>query len=289
MAGEARPRQARRQLPPARLAGEPPALLGCPDPLRLLRYGRDGPGPRGPAPGRAPRHRRLRAEGQEPARGRRGLGQHHLSEVRRTRPPRDGHDGHVRRLLVVLPPLPRLQERRGPMEPRGRGLLDARGPIHRRRRARDSAPDVRALLRQGARGHGPARRAGAVHQPVRAGNDHARRGEDVEVARQHGQPGGVRRALRRRHHPHLHLLHGPADQGRRLVRRGRRGRLPLPRPGLAAGAGGRGARRSPAGRPMEPAAPRARPASCSPRRTGRSTRSPATSSRGSSSTRPSPR
>ena len=32
--------------------------------------------------------------------------------------------------------------------------LDAGRPVHRRRRARDPAPDVRALLRQGARGHG---------------------------------------------------------------------------------------------------------------------------------------
>ena len=37
-------------------------------------------------------------------------------------------------------------------------LLDAGRPVHRRRRARDPAPDVRALLHQGARRHGPARR-----------------------------------------------------------------------------------------------------------------------------------
>ena len=36
------------QLPPARLAHLPPALLGLPDPDRLLRRLRDGPGPRGP-------------------------------------------------------------------------------------------------------------------------------------------------------------------------------------------------------------------------------------------------
>ena len=40
--------------------------------------------------------------------------------------------------------------------------LDAGRPVHRRRRARDPAPDVRALLHEGARGHGPARRPGAV-------------------------------------------------------------------------------------------------------------------------------
>ena len=35
--------------------------------------------------------------------------------------------------------------------------LDAGRPVHRRRRARDPAPDVRALLREGAGGHGAAR------------------------------------------------------------------------------------------------------------------------------------
>ena len=42
-----------------------------------------------------------------------------------------------------------------------------------------------------------------------------------------------RRALRRRHGPLLHPLHRPARPGRRLVRRGRRGRAPLPRPAVA--------------------------------------------------------
>ena len=59
-------------------------------------------------------------------------------------------------------------------------------------------------------------------------------------------PGRVRRALRRRHRPHLHLLHGPARARRRLVRRGGGGRQPLPRPPLAALRGGRGAGPRPA-------------------------------------------
>ena len=84
-------------------------------------------------------------------------------------------------------------------------------------------------------------------------------------------PGRVRRALRRRHRAHLHLLHGAARARRRLVRRGRRGRLPLPRAALAP----RRARSPSAPRPGEPTRrrARARPASCSPRPTGRSTRS----------------
>ena len=44
-------------------------------------------------------------------------------------------------------------------------------------------------------------------------------------------PVALRRALRRRHRALLHPLHRAARPGRRLVRRGRRGRAPLPRRG----------------------------------------------------------
>ena len=150
----ARRRGARRaggQLPPARLAGLAPALLGRADPGRLLRGVRDRPRPRRPAPGRAARDRRLRAAGQEPAGRGRGLGRDRVPEVRRPGPPRDRHDGHLRRLLLVLHPLPRPAQRGGGLGPRRRRPLAARRPVHRRRRARDPAPDVRALLHQGAR------------------------------------------------------------------------------------------------------------------------------------------
>ena len=184
-------------------------------------------------------------------------------------PARDRHDGHLRRLLLVLHPLPRPPQRGGRLGPRrGRPLAPGR-PVHRRRRARDPAPDVRALLHQGARRHRPARRAGALRQPLRPGDDHPRRGEDVEVEGQHGQPRRVRRALRRRHRPHLHLLHGPARARRRLVRRGGGGGQPLPLAALAPLRGGRG--EGSGGGPDADAASgdaRAR----SPRPTGRSTR-----------------
>ena len=123
-----------------------------------------------------------------------------------------------------------------PWDPAVARPLDAGRPVHRRRRARDPAPDVRALLRQGARGHGPARRPGAVQRALHPGHDHARRGEDVQVQGQRDLPGGVRRALRRRHRALLHPLHRAARPGRRLVRRGRRGRAPLPRRGCGASA-----------------------------------------------------
>ena len=92
---------------------------------------------------------------------------------------------------------------------------------------------------------GAARGARAVRQPVHAGDDHPRRGEDVQVAGQHGEPGRVRRALRRRHVAHLHLLHGPARS--RAVTgptRGSRGSS-----GSSPGSGVSGAR-SPSGRSL---------------------------------------
>ena len=60
------------------------------------------------------RSRGLRAEGQEPAGRRRGLGRDRVPPLRRPGPPRDRHDGHLRRLLLVLPPLPRRPQRRAP-------------------------------------------------------------------------------------------------------------------------------------------------------------------------------
>ena len=109
------PRQAVGQLPPARLAGLPPALLG----LRRSRSSTASecghrPGARRAAAGRAARGRGLRAEGQEPAGRGRGLGRDRVPAVRRPGPARDRHDGHLRRLLLVLPPLPRPAQRRAP-------------------------------------------------------------------------------------------------------------------------------------------------------------------------------
>ena len=62
------------QLPAARLAALPPALLGLPDPDRPLPDVRPGAGARGPAAGRAARRRGLQAEGPLAAGGGRGLG-----------------------------------------------------------------------------------------------------------------------------------------------------------------------------------------------------------------------
>ena len=111
LARAARDRPGRDQLPPARLAPLPPALLGLPDPDHPLPDVRARAGPGRPVAGDPPRHRGLPAQGPLTARHRRGLGQDHLPEVRRPRHPRDRHDGHVRRLELVLPALLRRPQR----------------------------------------------------------------------------------------------------------------------------------------------------------------------------------
>ena len=141
-----------RQLPAARLAAVAPALLGCADPDHPLPGRRRGAGPRRPAARRAARAAWCRPEAQgRLAAGRgRGVGQRRVPEVRGTGQARHRHDGHVRRLVVVLPAL-LLPARPHP----GVRLRPGQhvGPVrhlHRRRRARRAAPAVRPVLHQGA-------------------------------------------------------------------------------------------------------------------------------------------
>ena len=102
---------------------------------------------------------------------------------------RDRHDGHLRRLELVLPALLRRPQRPGGVGPTGAAQLDAGRPVHRRRGARDPAPDVLALLRQGARRHAAVGRPGAVPGPVHAGHDpRPGRQQDVELQGQRDRP-----------------------------------------------------------------------------------------------------
>ena len=210
-----------------------------------------------------------------------------VPEVRRPSPARDRHDGHLRRLVVVLPALPRPAQHLAAVRPRGRGLLDAGRQLHRRGRARDPAPDVRALLHQGARGHGDARRAGAVRPPVHPGDDHDGRGEDVLVQGQHRQRRPRRSSATAPTPPaRTSCFLGPPERGGDWVAEGVEGvhRFLVRLWRLANEVDERtGPRVRPTACP-----PRARRATCSPRRTGRSTRRPTTCGR-FSCTRRSPR
>ena len=115
LAGERGPRSSLRQLPPARLAAVAAAVLGLPDPGRLLRRLRHRARAGRSAARRAARRPRLQAEGPLAAGDRRGVGAHDVPALRRARRARDGHDGHLRRLVVVLPALLRRRQRRGPL------------------------------------------------------------------------------------------------------------------------------------------------------------------------------
>ncbi len=86
---------------------------GCPIPIVHCDACGTVPVPDEQLPVLLPRWRTTRRRA-EPARGRRGVGPDDLPELRRRRPARDRHDGHVRRLFVVLPALRgRAQRRRG--------------------------------------------------------------------------------------------------------------------------------------------------------------------------------
>ena len=75
---------------------------------------------------------------------------------------RNQHHAAMGRLLLVLPPLPRPDERAGPGRSGGRAGLDAGRSLRGRGRARRAAPALRPLLAQGALRPRPRQHAGAV-------------------------------------------------------------------------------------------------------------------------------
>ena len=169
-------------------------------------------------------------------------------------------------------------QRRGRLGPGGAARVDAGGPVHRRRRARDPAPDVRALLHQGAGRPRPPRLPGAVQRAVHPGHGHQGRREDEQVAAAtSSRPPRSSSASARTRPAATSCSSGPPDQDadwsdegvdgvhRFLGRLWRLAAETAERPGGSAGAGGLAGRRR-----------RARTWRCCARPTGRSRRSAAT-------------
>ena len=114
LARRARSRGGDDRLPPARLAALAPALLGLPDPDRPLsgRAARS-PVPDDQLPVVLPEIEDYLPKGRSPLAAAEDWVDDDMPDVRRPRQARDGHDGHLRRLVVVLHPLHRPDERHG--------------------------------------------------------------------------------------------------------------------------------------------------------------------------------
>ena len=233
VARRARARPAGGQLPSARLGLLPPALLGLPDPDRLLRAVRDRARARGGPAGAAAGGRGLPAEGQAAAGLQRGVAARALSALRRAGRARGRHDGHLRRLVLVLPALRRPAQRPGAVRPLAGRLLAAGRPVRGRDRPRDRAPDVLALLRQGAERAGAGGVPRALPAALPPGLGAAGRLEDVEVSRERDRARPAGRHVRRGRRPAVHPLRRPRRPGDGLDRGGRRGDRALPAAALA--------------------------------------------------------
>ncbi len=144
--------------------------------------------------------------------------------------------------------------------PGRRHALDAGRPVHRRCRARGAAPDVLALLRQGAARHAPAGLRRAIHRAAQPGADPGRRPPPHEqVPRQRRQPRRPDLALRLGHGALLPDVHRAVGPGRPVESGEHRGGAPLPGARLVGGPGD-GRTSSPGSRHGATAEPRRRTA-----------------------------
>ena len=126
---------------------------------------------------------------------------------------RDRDDGHVRRFLLVLPALLRSRQRCGAVRPCDRRLLEPGRPLYRRRRPRDDAHDLRALLDQGPQRPRHRRLPRAVRRLLLQRLGDEREDEDLEALRHGDRSRRGRRALRRRRRTALHPLPRPRRSG----------------------------------------------------------------------------
>ncbi len=223
---------------------------GCPIPVVYCEDDGIVPVPDADLPVAAARARGLPPEGQAASGLQRGVDERALPEVRQARSARGGHDGHLRRLVLVLPPLLRPAQRPGAVRRPDRRLLDAGRPVHRRDRPREGPPALLALLHEGAERAGARRRPRAVPAALPPGLGSPGRQEDVEVEGERDRARRARGHVRRRRGAAVHPLHGPGRSGHGVDGGGGRGDLALPEAAVAhrergcrARAGGRSRRR----------------------------------------------
>ena len=157
-------------LPPARLAHQPPALLGHPDPDRALPGVRRGRRARGRScRSSCPTDVDITPGGEsplaEPPRRVYGRLPDAAADRPRARPTRWTRSWTRAGTSCATARRATKAGRSG----RGRRPLDAGRPVHRRRRARDPAPALLAVLHEGAVRHGAGRLHGAVPAPDEAG------------------------------------------------------------------------------------------------------------------------